>query len=123
MSKNMGEIIMKKFEYIKKAIIGLSLGAVAIFGATVSARSNNNPASDRETVFAGANGIDGDAADKEKDAVSLGYMMGYNQGNHDIDHKHKYKDDYRVAYGDESDDTSVLPGGKLKAFFEKGYTR
>ena len=114
---------MNNNQYIKKLIIGTTFGAVALFGAAVTASAQQDTSTAKGPIPLVSDGkpLDADAA---RSSVSVGYVEGYKRGQAAGKKKSKYDAKSWMPYRDALlFDAPIIPSNKYRPFYDEGYTR
>lgn len=112
---------MNKNKYIKKAIIGTALGAIAVFGATATITAHSTPDDlvNNNVVAIASDEMDIDIA-TAKNAANQGYMYGYKKGEKDKKGNKKFNDKPYIPIQD-STLTPIVPEKKYQKIYEAGF--
>ena len=114
---------MKNNQYIKKLIIGTTFGAVALFGAAVTASAQKDTGAAKGPIPLVYDGKPLDA-DTAKSCVNIGFVEGYKRGQSAGKKKSKYDAKSWMPFRDTLlFESPVIPSKKYQAFYDEGYTR
>ncbi len=114
---------MKNNQYIKKFIIGTTFGAVALFGAAVTASAQTDTKATTGPIPLVYEGKPLDA-DTAKNCVSIGFVEGFKRGQSAGKKKSKYDSKSWMPFRDTLlFEPPVIPSSKYRSFYDEGYTR